>query len=77
MAQTHARHERMMYGNVRLYAGTACPDLAQYISDYLKAPLQERDIVLFPNDNIVGKERYASDMVKVGMSNKYAFYLHL
>jgi ribose-phosphate pyrophosphokinase len=55
MAQVHARHETMMYGNVRLYAGTACPDLAQSISDYLKAPLQDRDIVLFPNDNIFVK----------------------
>ncbi len=51
----HARHESMMYGNVRLYAGTACPVLAQTISDYLKAPLQDRDIVLFPNDNIFVK----------------------
>jgi ribose-phosphate pyrophosphokinase len=55
MAQVHARHETMMYGNVRLYAGTACPNLAQDISDYLKAPLQDRDIVLFPNDNLFVK----------------------
>ena len=55
MAQAHARHETMMYGNVRLYAGTGCPDLARTISEYLKSPLQDRDIVLFPNDNIFVK----------------------
>jgi ribose-phosphate pyrophosphokinase len=55
MAQTHTRHETMMYGNIRMYAGTACPDLAQKIADYLKSPLRERDIVLFPNDNIFVK----------------------
>jgi ribose-phosphate pyrophosphokinase len=55
MAQVHTRHETMMYGNVRLYAGTGCPNLAQDISDYLKAPLQDRDIVLFPNDNLFVK----------------------
>lgn len=55
MAQVHARHETMMYGNVRMYAGTACPDLALDISNYLKVPLQDRDIVLFPNDNIFVK----------------------
>ncbi len=55
MAQVHARHETMMYGNVRLYAGTACPELALKISEYLKAPLQDREIVLFPNDNLFVK----------------------
>jgi ribose-phosphate pyrophosphokinase len=55
MAQVHARHETMMYGNIRLYAGTACPELALKISEYLKAPLQDREIVLFPNDNLFVK----------------------
>ena len=45
----------MMYGNIRMYAGTACPELAQKIADYLKLPLWDRDIVLFPNDNIFVK----------------------
>jgi len=50
--QNHARHERMTYGNIRLYAGTACPDLAGKIASYLKAPLCERDVLSFPNDNL-------------------------
>jgi ribose-phosphate pyrophosphokinase len=46
-----------MYGNIKLIAGTACPDLAQEISDYLSktnslpVPLAECTIVKFPNDN--------------------------
>ena len=44
-----------MYGNVRLYAGSSSPELAQDISDYLDVPLCERDIVTYPNDNIFVK----------------------
>lgn len=51
----HARPAVMMYGDIRLYAGTACPDLAQSISDYLKVPLYGRDIIEFPNDNLFVK----------------------
>lgn len=51
----HSRHERMMYGDVRLYAGTACPELAQTIADYLKLPLCGRDVISFPNDNLFVK----------------------
>jgi ribose-phosphate pyrophosphokinase len=46
-----------MYGNIKLIAGTACPDLAQEIADYLtdasNTPirLSERSIKKFPNDN--------------------------
>ena len=49
---THPRHERMQYGNIKLYAGTACPELADRIGRYLGSPLCERDIVQFPNDNL-------------------------
>ncbi len=49
---THPRHERMQYGNVKLYAGTACPELAERIARYLGSPLCERDIVSFANDNL-------------------------
>jgi ribose-phosphate pyrophosphokinase len=55
MPQTHMRHERMMYGNVRLYAGTACPELAEKIAEHLNVQLCPRDIVVFPNDNIFVK----------------------
>ncbi len=51
----HSRHERMMYGDVRLYAGTACPELAQAIAEYLNLPLCGRDVVEFPNDNLFVK----------------------
>lgn len=52
MPGTHLRHERMMYGDIKLYAGTACPELAGKIADYLGAPLCERDVITFPNDNL-------------------------
>jgi ribose-phosphate pyrophosphokinase len=42
----------MMYGDVKLYAGTASPDLASRIASYIGLPLCERDVITFPNDNI-------------------------
>jgi ribose-phosphate pyrophosphokinase len=44
-----------MYGNIRLYAGSACPELANSIAEHLDLPLCERDIVTYPNDNIFVK----------------------
>ena len=41
-----------IYGEIRLYAGSASPDLAGEISDYLGVPLSGRDLVRFPNENI-------------------------
>jgi len=41
-----------MYGDVKLYAGTSCPDLAQRIAGYLARDLGGRDIVEFPNENL-------------------------
>jgi ribose-phosphate pyrophosphokinase len=52
-----ARHERMTYGDVKLYAGTGCPELAAKIAEYLDLPLCERDIIVFPNDNLFVKLR--------------------
>ena len=49
---SHFRHEHMMYGDVRLYAGTACPELAQLIASYLNLELCGRDVITFPNDNL-------------------------
>ncbi len=46
-----------MYGDIKLLSGTACPELAQEISDYLSRitahpiPLLQRRIRKFPNDN--------------------------
>src|SRR3972149_970290 len=48
----HLRPDGMKYGEIRLYAGTACPDLAQKIADYLELPLCGRDVITFPNDNL-------------------------
>lgn len=40
------------YGDIKLFAGTACPDLAKKISQYLSVPVSGRDVTLFPNDNL-------------------------
>ena len=45
------RHE-MMYGDVKLYAGTSCPDMTSQIATYLDIPLCGRDIIQFPNENL-------------------------
>jgi len=45
------RHD-LLYGNIRLFAGTSTPDLAREISDYLGLPLCGRDIIEFTNENL-------------------------
>jgi len=45
----------MNFGDVKLYTGTACPDLAASVANYLNVPLCERDVVMFPNDNLFVK----------------------
>lgn len=57
MATKNTRHERMMFGDVKLFAGTACPKLAEVIADHLEVKLCDRDIVEFPNDNLFIKLR--------------------
>lgn len=49
------RHDVGMYGDIKLYAGTSCPDLADSIAKYLNLPLCGRDIINFPNDNLFVK----------------------
>ncbi|MCC6148259.1 MAG: ribose-phosphate diphosphokinase [Anaerolineaceae bacterium] len=44
-----------MYGDFRLFAGTASPDLAGRVADYLGQTLCGRDVVVFPNDNLFVK----------------------
>ncbi len=44
--------EAPMYGRMRLFSGRANPPLAQEISEYLNVPLDEVDIIDFPNENI-------------------------
>ncbi|HHH41434.1 MAG TPA: ribose-phosphate pyrophosphokinase [Chloroflexi bacterium] len=41
-----------MYGRIKLFSGTGCPDLAEEISRLLEVPLSGRDIIQFPNENI-------------------------
>lgn len=56
MAYTsHGRYEKMMYGGIKLYAGTACPELANQIAGYLHLNLNDRDIIEFPNENLFVK----------------------
>ena len=52
---THVRSGPLMYGGIRLYAGSASPELSRCIADYLKLPLCDRDIINFPNENIFVK----------------------
>lgn len=40
------------YGNIKLFAGSGCPELAQLISDYVDIPLSSWDIIQFPNENL-------------------------
>ncbi len=48
-------NELRVYGGIKLYAGTASPELAQKIADYLGEALCGRDIVEFPNENLFVK----------------------
>ena len=41
------------YGDIKLFAGSGSPELAQGISDYLNVPISEWDIIEFPNENIL------------------------
>jgi ribose-phosphate pyrophosphokinase len=49
------RHDRMKYGDIKLYTGTACPELADQVAKYLDLPLCDRDVITFPNDNLFVK----------------------
>ena len=48
----HVHREIKVYGDIKLYAGTGSPELAQKISDYLDSPLCGRDVIEFPNENL-------------------------
>jgi ribose-phosphate pyrophosphokinase len=45
-------HDMKMYGEIKLYAGSGSPDLAQKIADYLDQKLSPREVIEFPNENI-------------------------
>ena len=40
------------YGDIKLFAGSGCPVLAQRIADYIGKPLGGWDIIDFPNENL-------------------------
>jgi ribose-phosphate pyrophosphokinase len=52
MAPTKSHRELNIYGEIQLFAGTACPELAAEVSSYVQTPLSGRDIVLYPNENL-------------------------
>ncbi|HJS29890.1 MAG TPA: ribose-phosphate diphosphokinase [Anaerolineales bacterium] len=52
---SHKRREEGMYGEMKIFSGTGSPDLAAKIASYLNLPLCGRDIVVFPNENILVK----------------------
>lgn len=43
------------YGDIKLFAGTGCPDLARRIAKYVHRPLSKWDIIQFPNENLFVK----------------------
>jgi ribose-phosphate pyrophosphokinase len=42
-----------MYGDIKLFAGSGCADLAHRIADYIGIPISPWDIIEFPNENIL------------------------
>jgi len=52
MTLVHYNRDTNIYGEVKVFAGTASPDLAASIADYLKVPLSGREVIHFPNDNL-------------------------
>lgn len=51
----HSHGEIKTYGDIKLYAGSGSPNLAQKIADYLGQPLSPREVIQFPNENIFVK----------------------
>jgi ribose-phosphate pyrophosphokinase len=52
MAHVNAQRDCGMYGEIKLFTGSASPVLAGKISEYLGVPLSGRDVIQFPNENI-------------------------
>lgn len=43
------------YGEIKIFAGSGCPELAQKISEYVNIPLSSWEIIEFPNENLFVK----------------------
>lgn len=52
MPTSFSQRDCGMYGDIKLFAGTASPELAAQIANYLKQPLSGRDVIQFPNENL-------------------------
>jgi len=52
MAQSN---DLRVYGGIKLYAGTSCPELSQKVAEYLGENLCGRELVQFPNENLFVK----------------------
>ncbi|MEX2162507.1 MAG: ribose-phosphate diphosphokinase [Anaerolineales bacterium] len=50
-----ASPKKSLYGDIKLFAGTASPELADKIAKYLGVELSGRDIIEFPNENLLIK----------------------
>ena len=48
----NVEQEPGMYGDIKLFGGTACPEFAQKVSDTLGIPLSGHNVTHFPNDNL-------------------------
>ena len=59
MSHNIRNHEMKVYGEIKLFTGTASPMLAQKISDYLGSPLCEHEVVEFPNENLFIKLKHS------------------
>lgn len=55
MAHFTHLHELKTYGEIKLYAGSGSPELAQKIADYLEQQLSPREVIQFPNENVFVK----------------------
>ncbi|MCE1254953.1 MAG: ribose-phosphate pyrophosphokinase [Anaerolineae bacterium] len=49
------KHERMGYGDIKIYAGTASVNLAHAVTEYLNISCCEHDVITFPNENLLVK----------------------
>ncbi len=48
----HITEDRGMYGEIKIFAGTAIPEVAQGIANYLNLSCSGMDIIEFPNENL-------------------------
>ena len=52
MPNHHTARDCSMYGDIKLFTGSASPELASKIADYLGLPLSGVDLIQFHNENI-------------------------